>query len=404
MALGDLAEDLVSDIVSFVASDILSLKNLALVNHRLNLSASMKLFARFWVCIGSSEFGRQDVVKGHGPSEFVAFAQATPKVVSLIRRVHLSRTCLVHHDEGFPAALEKLVGIQHLEFYGSLWFALDWMAVPQSMRNSLLLVVFPRLQNLCISTSIYHFPSYLLNYAPLLSSLDLQGSLDPTLDPVIDASATVGMWYPLRQLKLGVQYSTAISTAQGLVFKLIEGRISEPLDLTLDYKGPPVRRSFHHRLGLCVRHLTIMPRSDVVSLSVCFPFLETLSMVIVAAGYGITVTPILWLTQSLLEGKHLTLAKINFVFKSFPFCFDAPPKTKVGWTECERQLEAACPQLTSIHATFDVDPTYAVGRRFNLDNVKQELEELLPLCFEKGIVSVEDVTREVSPWVSESAS
>jgi hypothetical protein len=80
--------------------------------------------------------------------------------------------------------------------------------------------------------------------------------------------------------------------------------------------------------------------------------------------------------------------------------FNANQLTKAAFAECDKLLEESCPRFKSFHAVFDVDRTAKGEDSFYLEDVKEELRELLPRCSEKMLISVEDVTPDISPWTS----
>ncbi|KAH8809611.1 hypothetical protein DL96DRAFT_1821866 [Flagelloscypha sp. PMI_526] len=248
MALQDMAEEIVSEIITLVASDIISLKSFTLVNQRFGLSARRKLFSHFWLHIRStSESGRRGAVHQENVDgtrfDFVAFGHANPELVGLSRRVRLPGQNLGYRDLRLPAALNLLVGIQDIHICGATQFGVDWKAVPESMRNTLLQVIFPRLRILRISTSIINLPLNFLNHAPLLSHLDLQRSVDLASNADVVTPLAPGIEPALRQLRLGIWYSPRTSTAQNALFTAIQARVSELICLTLDYPSRTIHKA-----------------------------------------------------------------------------------------------------------------------------------------------------------------
>ncbi|KAH8826398.1 hypothetical protein DL96DRAFT_1607875 [Flagelloscypha sp. PMI_526] len=406
MPMNTLADELVWEIITLVASDNLSLKSFTLVNRRLGSLGRKKLYAQYPICIrprSPSVMGGLSSVKGKTPADFIALLEASPELADLICRVKLSKEHLISYEAGLPASLEKLVNIQSFEI---LWLPrnpVDWTAIPRPMQNSLLNVVFPRLANLFITMGISNIPSNILDYTPLLSHLDLRSPVELVSNTVTDGNPDLGEKQPAPP-----------------ILRLLEGKIDENLHLVLKGVNSHSMQLLHQGLGLYVRHLTVGWFSGMCS----FPLLETTNETVdillpftslpclrifgvVFAGWQFHVNdrirlpsehPIPCLNRSLLGQKDLTISNVIFNFGSFPVRFNASEIMKAAYAECDELLGESCPELKSVHAIFNVDRRGTSEQPFCLEDVRQELEELLPRSSEKGILSVEDITPDISPW------
>ncbi|KAH8826397.1 hypothetical protein DL96DRAFT_1816737 [Flagelloscypha sp. PMI_526] len=377
MPMDNLVDELMWEIVTLVALDIRSLKYFALVNRRLSFLGRNRLFAQYPIYIRSRTIGMMGALrakKGKTPADFIALLEASPEL-ALIRRVEFANEHLVNHEEGLPASLEKLVNIQHFEICWYPCNPVNWTAIPQYMQNTLLNVVFPRLTSLVISHSIANLPSNLLDYAALLSHLDVRSTVDIASDIPIHPVTT-----------------------------LLSGRVGNNIHLTLKGIDSASLQLLNQELGLRVERLTIEYLSGVLLPITCLPHLKTLCIIIdgrelqVDDSVPLVAYPIPCLNSSLLGQKGLTLINIIFLFISFPVRFNANQLTKAAFVECDKLLEESCPQFKSVHAIFDVDRTVTSEHPFRLEDVEQELGELLPRCSEKRLISVEDITPDISPW------
>ncbi|KAH8829910.1 hypothetical protein DL96DRAFT_1813044 [Flagelloscypha sp. PMI_526] len=405
MALNDLAPELLPEIIILVASDIQSLKSITLVNRQLGHLGRVQLFARYPVNIYESRPGGfRNSLAAKSP-DFMALLNASPDLATLILRVRLAVSQLTQHAPLLPAALKKLVNIQSLEIaYNFIWDG-DWTKTTISMQECLLNAILPRLTSLIIAHPMTNFPCNLLDYAPLLTSLSIlkRVGIGP---PHINNSNSISLAKrPLHQLNLAEgHYGTALPIS---MLQLLEGKVESILELTILTGGEQSLSLFQGWLGRFVNRLNMMSRHAAYIPFNYLSSIETLQIMFNTPDYQVDRpgassmnhrSAISWLNASLLGHEDLPLTTLIIVFKSFPIRFRAGPLMKASFAECDNLLEGACPRLKSVHATFSVNRKSKLFSQFTLGGVKGELGGLLPRCFEKGFLSVENVTPDPSPW------
>ncbi|KAH8799192.1 hypothetical protein DL96DRAFT_1824341 [Flagelloscypha sp. PMI_526] len=292
MSLLRLVDELLSEMIALVASDIRSLKSLTLVNRQLCIIGRAKLFAQFYLHIRSRAFpmmGAFRPIKGRAPPDLIALLDTSPKLANLVRRVRLSKNYLTDHDPRLPHALEKLVNIQYFEISWGPGHEFAWTDIPQSMQNSLLTSVFPRLTSLVMTSSILNLPSNLLDHTPLLSFFSSPSYLESYSEPVLNHhSASARFLPPLQHLFAGRHYfSTSPPKSQGSILTLIKGRVDENVHLTFEYADLLSLQLLDDWLGKCVRHLTIMYLADTIIPFSRLPCLETLTIEIKYRAYQV---------------------------------------------------------------------------------------------------------------------
>ncbi|KAH8834426.1 hypothetical protein DL96DRAFT_1810698 [Flagelloscypha sp. PMI_526] len=405
MPLANLVDELVSEIVTFVEPDLQSLKNSTLVNQRLGSIASDRLFARYTVHIRSAaRMGMVGyrLIHGHISADFVALLHTSPRLVDLVVRVRLDKRDLVHHDAGFPSALQSLLNIRFLQFSYSPCKEETWTSVPPDMEDILLNSVFPRLTTLDIRTTMLNVPCDFLDHVPRLSNLNILDNMVLPSQLVISQSA--GITRPhrsVRNLTFGSSFCSKVTKAQPGMIEIIERVVDGDLHLTLPSVHAPATDLISVGLGPFVKHLTVVATSDVPLPFKYFPLLEIMDIVIQARNfhsggpYTTDLSPIIWLNQSLLGQKDVHLSKIVLMFVSFPGSFGPNVLAMATFAECDKLLEESCPRIRSLHATFRVNRYLTDVSAFSSTSAQQELGELLPRCREKGYISVENVTPDI---------
>ncbi|KAH8795236.1 hypothetical protein DL96DRAFT_1826781 [Flagelloscypha sp. PMI_526] len=326
----------------------------------------------------------------------------SPRLASLIVRVRLDKRDLVHHNAGFPSALQDLLNIRFLQFHMGPCYEEVWTSVPADMQDTLLNFVFPRLTTLHIFPTMSNVPRNFLDHVPLLTNLRILDNIGLSSQQVIRQNPGIPRPRPsVRQLTFGSSFCSKVTKAQPGITELIEPIVDDNLHLTLPFEHAPAIGLISGRLGHLVKQLTVAATSDVPLPFKYFPFLEVMDIVIQARKYNAgesyttDLDPIIWLNQSLLGQKDVHLSKVILTFASFPASFGPKTMAMATFTECDKLLEESCPRIRSLHATFWVNHYLTDISAFSLMRTQQELGELLPRCREKGYISVENIMPDV---------
>ncbi|KAH8795239.1 hypothetical protein DL96DRAFT_1255958 [Flagelloscypha sp. PMI_526] len=261
------------------------------------------------------------------------------------------------------------------------------MRAPHSLQDVLLNVICPSLTTLIISTNISHLPSNLLNYAPLLTYLEVQKPLG--LQPGLTIDQRPAASTKIRQLTLRIGGSLKKPETQTSILRLVKGRIDTTLALTISYFHLHDSQLLVQGLGRCVQRLSILRPPCTTIPFRSLPVLQTLSVELASDFIG----PIMCLNKSLQDQSHLPLSNLVLTFPGYPF-YERDPNlgTRNLYERLDAYLCTSCNDFKSLHVTFNMERTNATvsEKSCGEDCGWSKFKALFPQCLEMGILSLED--------------
>ncbi|KAH8799260.1 hypothetical protein DL96DRAFT_1780881 [Flagelloscypha sp. PMI_526] len=392
MAMRDLATELVSEIVSILSSDLESLKSAILVNRQLGVVTRGIMFGRYWVRIPSflgshnTRGPKSHQFHSRRITDFLSLLDRSPDLACLIRRLRLDRVHLAHHHEGLSVALRKFVNVRHFEIHGNPDAADYWMRAPHLLQDVLLNVIFPGLTRFIISTNLSQLPADFLNYAPLLTCLEVQRPL--RLHPALTCDRRPVVLAKIRELTLRIEDRFKRPETQTSSIRLVQGRLDTTLALTMCSFLPCDSQLLIQGLGRFVQRLSILgpPR-----MTIPFQSLPVLQTLFVELGSNF-MDPIRCLNQSFQDQSCLPLLNLVLLFPWCPFDERHPDsKTRNLYGKLDAYLLTSCHDFKSLHVTFNIERTKGTvsGKRRGEDRAWNMFKALFPQCLEKGILSLE---------------